>query len=226
MDARLLLAVVACAAVLPGCVAPAAAPSPTPAPATATAGTPTPSAEAGAIVFQVQPGSKAVVRVREQLASVPAPSDAVLESADVKGSFGLRPDGTFTPSSKITVGLAALRSDSGTRDNFVKGQTLQVSRFPTADFVPQRTTGLPTPLPAAGEWTVQVAGRMTIRGTEKDVAFDVRVKRAASSVTASAKNATAWTFGDFGLEVPRVASVLSIVDEIRLEVEVVATEGS
>lgn len=39
------------------------------------------------------------------------------------------------------------------------------------------------------------------------------------------KRVLAWKFGDFGMQVPRVTSVLSIVDEIRLELEFVAREG-
>ena len=210
------------------CASPAAAPSPTPtptpAPATASPTT-APTPEAGALVFQVQSGSKALVRVREQLARFPAPNDAVLEVTDVKGSFGVRADGTFTPDSKVSVGLEGLRSDSDTRDNFIKGTTLAVRRFPTADFVPVRTVGLPTPLPASGEWSFQVSGKMTISGVEKDVTWDVKAKRDATGVTASAKNVPTWKFSDFGLQVPSVASVLSIVDEIRIELELVARES-
>jgi hypothetical protein len=44
-------------------------------------------------------------------------------------------------------------------------------------------------------------------------------------VTASAKNVPTWKFSDFGLQVPSVASVLSIVDEIRIELELVARES-
>ena len=176
-------------------------------------------------MFEVQTGSKATVRVREQLAGLSAPNDAVLDTTDVKGSFGLRADGAFTPESKISVGLQGLRSDSGQRDNFIKSDTLDTRRFPTADFVPTRTTGLVTPLPASGEWTFQVIGKMTIKGVEKDVTWDVRAKRDASGVTASAKNAPAWKFGDFGMQIPRVFSVLSINDEIRLELELVARES-
>lgn len=222
------------AAVLAGvvafaCAAPAAAPSPTPttAPPTAatTTATPTiaaPTPEAGALVFRVESGSKAIVRVREQLAGFSAPNDAVLEVTEVKGTFGVRPDGTFTSDSKISVGLEALRSDSNTRDNFIKGTTLAVRRFPTADFVPVRAVGLPAPLPAAGEWTFQVLGKMTIAGVEREVSWDVKARRDAAGVTASAKNVPSWKFSDFGLQVPRVASVLSIVDEIRLELELIA----
>ncbi|MDQ3400473.1 MAG: hypothetical protein M3470_05685, partial [Chloroflexota bacterium] len=67
------------------CGSPVAAPPPTqtaPPAAAATAATAR-APEAGELAFQVQPGSKAVVRVREQLAGLPAPGDAVLETADV-----------------------------------------------------------------------------------------------------------------------------------------------
>ena len=223
MIARTLATVLA-AMVAFGCGAPAAAPSPTPTVAATTAPTATPAPEPGALLFRVETG-KATVRVREQLAGLSAPNDAVLEVTEVKGTFGVRSDGTFTPDSKVSVGLEALRSDSNTRDNFIKGSTLAVRRFPTADFVPVRTVGLPTPLPAAGEWTFQVLGKMTIAGVEKDVSWDVKARRDGTGISASAKNVPTWKFSDFGLQVPRVASVLSIVDEIRLELELVARES-
>lgn len=206
------------------CGSPAAAPSPspTPAPATTAPATTAPAAEAGALTFQVQAGSKAVVRVREQLANVSAPNDAVLETTDVKGSFGLRPDGAFTAASKITVGLEALKSDSNIRDGFIKSSTLEVRRFPTADFVPVRATGLPVPLPATGEWTFQLTGKLTVHGVEKEVTWEVKATRTAAGITASAKNAPTWKFGDFDMRVPRAASVLSVVDEIRVELELTA----
>ena len=220
-----ILAILAAVVAL-ACAAPAAAPSSAPttvAPTAAPTATRTP--EAGALRFEVQTGSKAVVRVREQLAGFSAPNDAVLEVTDVKGSFGVRADGTFTSDSKISVSLEALRSDSNTRDSFIKGSTLAVRRFPTADFVPVRTVGLPSPLPASGEWTFQVLGKMTIAGVDRDVSWDVSARRDATGVTASAKNVPTWKFSDFGLQVPRVASVLSIVDEIRLELDLVARES-
>jgi polyisoprenoid-binding protein YceI len=218
---RLAVLIAACAAL--ACTAPAAAPAATrDVPLATAAPTATPSPEPGALTFRVQTGSKAIVRVREQLAGVSAPNDAVLESREVSGGFGLRADGSFSADSKITVGLATLSSDSDRRDSFIQGETLETRRFPTADFVPLRAVGLPTPLPASGEWSFQVVGRMTIRGVEKEVAWDVRAKRDAAALTASAKNAPAWTFGDFRMRIPRVFSVLSINDEIRVEIELIA----
>lgn len=107
----------------------------------------------------------------------------------------------------------------------VKNNTFEVSRFPTADFVPQRTRDLPLPLASSGEWAFTVIGQMTIRGATREVTFAVRAKRDGATVTASAANNPPWKFGDFDLTIPRVASVLSITDEIRLEMEIVAREA-
>ncbi|HET8570157.1 MAG TPA: YceI family protein [Candidatus Limnocylindria bacterium] len=183
----------------------------------------TTSAPSGALAFNVAPGSKATVRVRETLAGFSAPNDAVLETA-VTGAFTLNPDGTFDPSSRIVADLSALRSDSGQRDRFIKDQTLDTRRFPNAELTPKRAVGLTLPLPAAGELTFKVEGAMSIHGVTKDVVFDVRATRTPSEVRANANVTPAFKFADFGMEIPRVASVVSIVDEIRLEVEVIAQQ--
>jgi polyisoprenoid-binding protein YceI len=204
----------------PGTIA--APPSPTPVAPSPTA-TPAPASLSGnAIRFTVAAGSEATVRVREQLASLPAPNDAVLTTSEVSGAFALLPDGTFEPSSKVTVDLRRLESDSDQRDRFIQENTLETSRFPTADFVPVSARGLALPLPS-GEFAFTVDGRMTIHGITKDVSFAVTARREDGTVRAVASNSPAWTFGDFGMEQPRVLSVISIVDEIRLEVTLVAT---
>ncbi|MGH2378769.1 MAG: YceI family protein [Candidatus Limnocylindria bacterium] len=155
--------------------------------------------------------------VREQLADRPAPSDAVLTTNEIGGAFTLNDDGTFAEGSAIEVGLASLASDSGLRDGYVKRTTLRTSQFPTATFVPTRAEGLTLPL-ADGAFTFTLTGDMTVSGVTKEVTWDVTGEKAGDRITAAATNAPAWKFGDFGLEVPSVLSVLSIVDEIRLTV--------
>ena len=44
-------------------------------------------------------------------------------------------------------------------------------------------------------------------------------------LTATAIANPSWKFGDFGMRPPTSFSVLSIVDEIRMEFELVANEG-
>ncbi len=221
------------ASVLAACGAAAgtsSSPTPTstssaPASASATATPTAPSAKAaGGITFTVSSGSKAVVRVTEQLADRQSLSDAVLTSEKVTGSFTLLADGTFSSDSKIAVDLNALASDQSNRDRFIKQNTLQTSRFPTATFVPVKATGLALPLPATGELSFTLAGKLTVHGVTKDAAFDVKATRSATGLTATANAMPALTFGDFGMEQPRVFVVVSIKDEIRLEVDLVATQ--
>lgn len=179
----------------------------------------------GGIVLTVGAGSKAVVRVREQLVTLVSPSDAVLSADRVSGRVAMRRDGTFIAGSRITVILDDLRSDNAQRDRFIKQETLRTRTNPLAEFVPARATGLSLPLRADGEVAFKLTGAMTINGVTRDVAFDVTAARVGREIVVTAKNPQPWKFADFGLEIPRVLSVLSIVDEIRLEVQLVAMDG-
>jgi polyisoprenoid-binding protein YceI len=68
---------------------------------------------------------------------------------------------------------------------------------------------------------------MTIHGTTKDVTFDVSAKRDGANLTATATANPAWKFADFGMRAPSVPfRVVSVVDEIRLAIEIVATGPS
>jgi polyisoprenoid-binding protein YceI len=141
----------------------------------------------------------------------------------VTGQLSLRPDGAIVrEASKISVDLRQLRTDSGMRDTFIKQNTLQTSRFPLAEFVPTRAEGLPTPLPAAGEHAFRLTGTMTVHGVQKEVTWDVTARREGAQLRGQAT--TAVQFGDFGMTAPRVPVVLSIVDEIRLEIDLVAAQ--
>jgi polyisoprenoid-binding protein YceI len=198
-------------------------PSATPiATATATASAAVTTASAG--TWSVTDKSKATIRVREQLVGVSLPSDAVLTATGAKGSFDLHADGTFTSASKITFDLATLSSDERDRDNFVKRDTLQVTQFPTAEFVPTKTSGLTLPLAASGTFTFTLTGNMTIKGKTHEVTFDVTAKRDGSDLTATATANPSWKFGDFGMTAPSVPfRVLSVTDEIRATIDIVAT---
>jgi len=192
--------------------------------ATTTATATAASTTASAGTWTVTDKSKATIRVREQLVGVILPSDAVLTAMGAKGSFELNADGTFESGSKITFDLTTLSSDERDRDNFIKNDTLQVRQFPTAGFVPTKTSGLVLPLATSGTFTFTLTGNMTIRGKTKEVTFDVTAKRDGSDLTATATANPSWKFGDFGMTAPSVPfRVLSVTDEIRASIDIVAT---
>jgi polyisoprenoid-binding protein YceI len=212
-----------------GAAAPSATAQPTATATTAAAtATTTPSGTASTATttgtWTVSSTSKATVSVREQLVGVNLPSDAVLVATGATGTFALTDDGTFSSDAKISFDLTTLASDNRNRDDFIKGDTLQTRQFPKAEFVPTKTTGLTLPMPASGEFTFRLTGQMTIRGKTKEVTFDVQAKRTGNELTATATAAPAWKFADFGMTAPSVPfRVVSIVDELRVVVDLVAT---
>ena len=232
---RVTVLLAAASLLLAACGGAAVAPSATPAPtavATATAPAPTATAATSATgvttvttgTWTISDTSKATVRVREQLVGVNLPSDAVLVATGATGTFVLKDDGTFSPDSKITFDLTTLASDQRDRDNFVKMDMLQTRQFPKAEFVPTKTSGLTLPMPASGEFTFKLTGQITIHGKTKEVTFDVVAKRSGNDLTATATGTPTWKFGDFGMSAPSVPfRVVSVVDEIRVVVDLVAT---
>ena len=229
---RVAVSLATASLLLAACGGASVAPSATPAPtAVAATATPTAAATSATSVPTVTSGtwtisdtSKATVRVREQLVGVNLPSDAILVAIGATGAFLLKDDGTFSSDSKITFDLTTLASDQRDRDNFVKMDTLQTRQFPKAEFVPTKTTGLVLPMPASGEFTFKLTGQITIHGKTKDVTFDVVATRTGNDLTATATAAPTWKFGDFGMSAPSVPfRVVSVVDEIRVVVDLVAT---
>ncbi len=193
----------------------------TPAPASAASGSEQVPPQVGAIRLSLVPdASQARFKVREQLAGMQLPNDAVGTTKAIQGAIVFGPNGEILrEQSKFTVDLNTLRTDQPMRDAFIKQNTLQTQRFPTAEFVPQSAQGLPWPLPTSGEVTFKLTGELTVHGVTRMVTWDVTARFSGREVSGTAT--TSVTFGDFGMTQPRVARVLSIEDNIRLELDFV-----
>ncbi len=218
-----------------GCASSPAAPSNASAPAPAVvAPTTVAAAPAGDNVLSsgtirlaaVAGKSSANYRVREQLAGVNLPSDAVGKTQAISGSIVGKPDGTIvTSDSKFTVDLSTLQSDQGMRDNFIKGSVLQTSQYPDAVFVPTSATGLPTQIPPTGPVSFKLTGNLTVKNVTKSVTWDVTCQP-QSSTEGTCHATTNFTFDYFNLTQPHVGRVLSIDNNIVLEVDVALQQGN
>jgi polyisoprenoid-binding protein YceI len=180
----------------------------------------------GAIRFVLVPEkSEARFRVREQLANVSLPNDAIGKTRDFTGTMVIKPDGTIvSPESKFVVNIGTLATDRSQRDNFIKRNVLQTDQYPTAVFGPTQATGLPTPLPQSGQVSFKLTGDLTIRNVTKPVTWDVTAQVQGNEVTGQAT--TTFKFEDFSLTQPRVPVVLSIEDHIGLELDLVLQRAS
>jgi hypothetical protein len=210
---------VACAILLAVAGCGPAEPAATTPPSTAASASSSGAALAG-LVFDVPDFSgKATIRIREQLFDWPAPGDAILTTDGITGAFGLRDDGTFAEGSVLRVPLATLKSDDDRRADAAR-ETMNAERFRDATLKPVRTTGLTLPLPASGTFTFTLESLMTVNAFEREVRWNVTADRNGNDLNVRAR--TAFKFGLFGMEPPRRGPVLSIQDEIRMEIELAA----
>ena len=176
----------------------------------------------GGTVITVTEGSEALYRINEQLARRDLPNDAVGITSDIEGQIAFSADGTVDAErSKITVGVRSLQSDSGRRDSYIQRNSLESNQYPEVTLAVTELRGLSWPLPTSGEATFEMVGDLTIRDQTHPATWETTATFTDSGVEGLAK--TVVTFDQYGMTKPRVAIVLSVVDEIRLEISFVAT---
>jgi polyisoprenoid-binding protein YceI len=113
-------------------------------------------------------------RVREQLAFLPAPNDAVGRSSAVEGSLEI--GGLQIVSTTVTADLTQLQSDESRRDFAIRMNGLQSDTYPTATFE------LTEPItfdrqPAEGKVVdVEATGNLTLHGVTREVTFPLQAR--------------------------------------------------
>lgn len=166
--------------------------------------------------IELTAGATATYRVREQLARLNLPNDAVGVTA-ASGVLVIESDGAFGQESALTVDLRALKSDESRRDAWLRENTLHTDRFPIARFVPKRQRGLTLPLPAAGTVTFQLIGDMTLHGVTSELTWNVTAR--LSPGAAAGQATTRFPFAKFSIPVPKLLGLISVEDDIRLELD-------
>jgi polyisoprenoid-binding protein YceI len=162
--------------------------------------------------------SEARYRVREQLAGFDFPNDAVGATSDIVGAIVLGPNGAIVAGqSEFRVQLASLTSDNERRDGYVQGRTLEVEQYPEAVLVPLRLVGLPYPFPESGSASFRLEAELSLHGQTRPTVWEVTADFGSQVIAGSAT--TAFPFSTFEIPVPRVARVLSVDDQIRLELD-------
>lgn len=161
-------------------------------------------------------GNEARYRVREQLASIEFPNDAVGATNAISGEIVLDAEGrVVAPQSVITVDLRGLKSDKERRDGYIQRRTLETDEYPHAVLRVTALQGLPAPLPTTGALSFTLLGDLTIHGTTRPTTWQVAATATGTGYSGTAR--TTFTFDEFGLTKPRVAVVLTVEDEIALE---------
>jgi len=166
----------------------------------------------------VAEGSEVRYRVREQLAGLNFPNDAVGATRAIEGAIVFDAQGRVVPGqSRFTVDLRTLKSDEARRDNYLRRNTLETETYPTVTFVPTEARRLPFPFPQRGLVPFELVGDLTVKDLTRRVTWQSTATFDGPRVSVSAR--TAFHFADFGLRQPRVSVVLSVEDDIKLEAD-------
>lgn len=171
---------------------------------------------AGPVHLVVAPkNNEARYFVREQLAHISFPSDAVGVTDSVTGGLAFDDKGKIIPAdSKFVVDLRGLKSDRSMRDGFIQRRTLETDKYPTVTLMPKEVQGLAMPLPDSGRVSFTLLGDLTVRGVTKPTSWMVEAYMRHGDVRGTAS--TGFTFDDFQIVKPKVGSVLSVADSIHL----------
>jgi polyisoprenoid-binding protein YceI len=183
-------------------------------------GSPTASAGLGAGTWTVVPGSVAGYRVREQLASLPAPSDAVGRTSSVSGTVTISQSGTaYTVSAaSLTVNVNTLTSDRSMRDQRIHQMGLESDRHPTSTFV--LTTPIVLPVAATTGQIVDVSatGQLMIHGVTKTMTIPIQARLNGTQIELA--GSISFPFSEFGMTPPSIGGFVTVQQNATMEFDV------
>jgi polyisoprenoid-binding protein YceI len=171
--------------------------------------------------WSVTPGSEAGYRVREKLASLPAPSDAVGRTTAVTGGFtaSRRGDSLVVRDTGFEADLTKLTSDQQKRDNRIRTMGLESDRFPTATFRASDPIDVPKDAIAGRPFRTRVTGDLAIHGVTKRVTIPIDVQRQGESVETA--GSISFPFSDFGMQPPSIPPLVSVGSDATMEFRLV-----
>ena len=182
--------------------------TPSPEPATAVPRTRT-TGEVDGITFVVGEGSEATFTVTEQLARLPLPNDAVIRTTALSGEVHMDGRDSF-----IEIDLQQMRSDSSFRDRYIR--STMFGRDPIGVFTVKGLDRLPEGFRDGEVVTGQVHGELLIRGVTAPLTFDVEARDDGDVVHILGR--TSFTWDELQIPKPSARSVISVEDEVTVEV--------
>jgi polyisoprenoid-binding protein YceI len=120
----------------------------------------------------------------------------------------------------ITADISQFTSDSGRRDNALRGRYLQSSTYPTVTFVPTQIEGLPDSYQPGQDLSLKITGDLTIRDVTRPVTFDATVRADPGQVSGQA--VTTILMSDFGFGPISIGGMLNTEDEAKVTLTFVA----
>ena len=171
-------------------------------------------------------GSQAGYRVREQLANLPAESDAIGRTSDVSGSITVvaAGDAAQLTEGSITVDTTTIASDESRRDNRMRTEGLQTDQFPNATFTITAPVDIPASALEGTPTDVTLVGDLTLHGVTQPVEIPAQAQLVDGQIQVA--GALTFSLADYDIVAPNVGGfIISIADEGTLEFVAIFAKG-
>ena len=166
--------------------------------------------------YRVTEGSEITFTVGEVLTRLPLPTDAVVRTTALSGHLNF--DGQ---PSAVKVDLLTLSSDQDFRDQYMRGRMFRDS--PVAVFTVNDLSGLPDEFFSGETYTRQVAGILSINGIDVPLTFDLEIRNDGDVLNVLGR--TVFTWDQLQMPVPTARLVVSVEDEVSVQLLLVAEPG-
>ena len=176
--------------------------------------------------WAVASGSQAGYRVREQLASLPAESDAVGRTEAVTGSITLETSGSTTTltAGSLTVDTTSLTSDETRRDNRLRTEGLETDKYPTATFTLTGAVEVPAAALSGTASDLVLTGDLTLHGVTKSVEIPAKAQLVNGVIQVA--GSLSFPLADYSIVAPNIGGfIVSIADQGTLEFLVNFSKG-
>lgn len=152
-------------------------------------------------------------RVRERLASLSSPSEAVGRTTQVTGTMQVA--GGEVQAVRVEADLRGLQSDEGRRDNAIRQRGLESSQFPTAVFELSEPVRFDQEPVSGRQVNGRGKGRLTVHGVTREVTTELQGRWDGSTIQVAGRMPV--RLSDFQIEPPTIGPVLSIEDGLTVE---------
>ncbi|MBK90495.1 MAG: hypothetical protein CL772_04880 [Chloroflexi bacterium] len=163
---------------------------------------------------------RANYRVKEQLARLPSPIEAIGYTDSITGGIYIDAQGVPNKNSIINIDLSTLKSDESRRDNYLRGSSLETDKFPKAVFEIREIAGFDLSSLITlqkNDFQMQLIGDLTIHGVTKRKTWNIDATYELGKL--KGKASLSFPFSDFDMDIPKLFFIISVEDKITLELD-------
>ena len=166
------------------------------------------------IILELLPGTIARYKIREELTRFIDPITAIGETSAISGNILFDAEGNVLSSSLISMDAKTLKSNESKRDNWI------VRRGVLGDVINLNITDvafIEWPLPKLGVHSFTITGDLDIAGVTNTTDWSAEGEFFEDTISGTANTVITWE--DFQINKPRFPFIISVDDDIVLEID-------